>query len=415
MDQVRREIDQEVRRLRASGVFPPSFERRLEDTFAQVVPVGVVERETAEVLRHLEGVSHVDVEVPTASNLPGGSSAKQLLRRVMAWYMEYLAAQLNRFMASTVRALRLLDERVSALEASAPDAQPPIERGTPVDLDVWADLVVERLSAGLAGRPGWGSAGAPGSGSAGAPGSGSAGAPGSGSAGAPASGSAGAPGWVLHAECGTGELLRRLTADGIDAYGIDSRADLLDEAVLALPGAGGEGVGLDVRWADPLDHLRALEDDSLGGLVLTGCVDRFEVGAQRELAALIATKLRPGAVVAVLGTTPSAWLARRVGLEGSGPDLVEADLAPGRPLHPETWAWMLSSEGLGDVEVVLAPSPGPGAAQGVGAEVTDVPTETSGTWSGQVSTPELARIVAMLSGPTSFAVVATRPAASPWP
>ncbi len=360
MDQVRREIEQEVRRLRASGVFPPSFERRLEDTFAQVVPTGVIERETAAALRHLESVSYVDVEVPTASNLPGGSAAKQLLRRLMAWYLDYLAAQLNRFMASTVRVLHLLDERVSALEAAAPVELPPPERGAPVDLGAWADLVVERLST------------------------------------APV----GAPRSVLHAECGSGELLRRLSDAGIDAYGIDPSADLLDQAVLATVGADarGVGLGLDVLWADPLDHLRALEDNSLGGLVLSGCVDRIEVGAQRELAALAATKLRPGGAVVVLGITPGAWLARRVGLDGPGPGLVEADLAPGRPLHPETWAWMLGSEGLSNIEVLLGPSPGPGS------EPSPAPADL-----------ELARIAALLSGPTSFAVVGTRPAAHPWP
>ncbi len=364
LDQVRREIDQEVRRLRSEGAFPPSFERRLEDLFAQVVPVGVVGRETEEALRHLESVSHVDVEVPLASSLPGGSFAKHVLRKAMAWYLDYLATQLNRFMASTVRTVRLLEERVSALEAEASTSRPAAlsvaERGSGVDLAVWAEVVSDRL--------------------------------------------AGVPGPVLHAECGAGELLWRLVGVGIDAYGVDPRSDLLDEAVLARTG---EGSGLDVRWADAADHLRALDDASLGGVVLSGCVDRLEAGAQRELAALAAAKVSFGGAVIVIGATPSAWLARRVGLDGNGPGLVEADLAPGRPLHPGTWAWLLGSEGLSNVEVLLAPEAG-ASAEPASADTAAAPLPSP-------PDPALARAVAMLSGPASFAVLATRPAVRPWP
>lgn len=383
IESVRREIDQEVARLRASGAFPPSFEQRLEDLFAQVVPAGVVERETAEALRHLESLSHLDIEVPTASNIPGGRPVKQVLRRLMAWYLEYLAAQLNRFMASTVRVLRLMEERVAALEAAAPAAESHGGPGGPgVDLDGWAEVVVERLK-----------------------------------------GSDPLMGPVLHAECGPGVLLARLAAAGIDAYGVDPRADLLDQAVLAVgsaavPAVAGEEplvpvapVGLDARWVDPLDHLRSLDDASLAGLVLSGCVDRFEVGAQRELAGLAATKVAPGGVVLVIGTTPSAWLARRIGVEEEG--TVEADLAPGRPLHPRTWAWLLGSEGMGNVEV-LAPSRAEAAGPTPGSPGASPPT--GGPPGGDLADvgDDLTRFAALLRGPSSFAVVATRPAARHW-
>ncbi len=376
---VGREIEAEVRELRLRGVFPPSFERRLDDLFAQAVPTGAVEAETEEALRYLESVSHVDIEVPLGSRIPAGAIFKHLMRPLMAWYLNYVARQVNSFMGASVRLTRLLAERVTAIEESSSvfrsASLAPAERGPGVDLGDWTDLVRVRL--------------------------------------------AGAPGPVLHAECGKGSLVRLLVSDGLEAYGLDPCADLLDEVLYPSGAAASGGFGSasdgsgaaasdgsgaaasdgpapDLRWADVADHLWGLPDGSLGGLVLSGCVDRMEVGAQRELAATAAAKVGLGGVVVVIGTSPGAWLARRLGL-ASAPagGVVEADLAPGRPLHPETWAWLLASEGLNGVEVFWSPEqgsePGPAAEVSTGASVV--------------------RLAEMISGPTSFAVVASRPEA----
>ncbi|MGH9062713.1 MAG: hypothetical protein ACRD0L_01820, partial [Acidimicrobiales bacterium] len=77
--------------------------------------------------------------------------------------------------------------------------------------------------------------------------------------------------------------------------------------------------------------------------------------------------------------------------------IVEADLAPGRPLHPGTWAWLLGSEGLAGAEVVLGP---PGGA------LERVPS--SDDWAVALNA-DLARVEAVIYPPASFAVVATRP------
>lgn len=351
--QVRRELDEEVRRLRVSGAFPPSFEHRLDQLFAKVVPAASAEREAQDALDQVERASHVDIEVPLGSRVPGVSLVKRLLRKLMAWYLNYLVQQVNRFTAAAVRALRMLHERVSRLEdeerSRHPLAPPPARRKAEVDISGWTELVRARL--------------------------------------------AGAAGPVLHADCGEGRLLAALVADGLDAYGTDPRAEMLDEAVIA---------GLEVRWEEANDHLRGLPDASLAGLVLSGCVDRLDVGAQRELAALAGTKLGAGATVVLLGTTPAAWAAPERSVPG-GPAstesaIVESDLAPGRPLHPGTWCHLLAQEGLAGVETVMGPSQ---------ARLERV---TGSDEVAAVLNANLARLEEVLYGPVSFAVVGTRAA-----
>jgi hypothetical protein len=102
---------------------------------------------------------------------------------------------------------------------------------------------------------------------------------------------------VLVAECGDGTLVRTLLDAGLDAYGCDHRLALSEAAALA---------GLDVRPDDVVDHLRSVDHEALGGLVLAGAVDRLPIGTQLSL----------------------------------------ADLAPGKPLHAETWAHLLQERGF---------------------------------------------------------------------
>lgn len=349
--QVRRELEEEVRRLRRSGAYPPSFEHRLDRLFARVAPTGAADREADDALAQLERASHVDIEVPLGSRMPGVGLVKRALRLLMGWYLNYLVQQVNRLAASTVRALRLLHERVGRLEdqdrSRHPPALPAAQRRAEVDLTGWAGLVRARM--------------------------------------------AGAAGPVLHADCGEGRLLAGLVADGLDAYGTDPRAELLDEAELA---------GLEVRWEEAVDHLRGVRDATLGGLVLSGCTDRLEVGGKRQLAALAMAKLAPGAPLVLLGTTPSAWAAPRPGA-GGAEAAVEADLAPGRPLHPGTWRHLLAGEGLVGIEVVMGPSTG------------RLDRVADGDAGAAVLNANLARLEEVLYGPASYAVTGSRTGRQP--
>jgi hypothetical protein len=269
---------------------------------------------------------------------------------------------LRQFTLATLRVLHMLDARIGDLEAeSAVRRPPPLPGGSPVpptvDLAAWGWLVVPEL--------------------------------------------AGAYGPVLHGECGTGSLLRLLSAPDRDTYGIDPRATSPAESPRqgtseARPqGAPGSVLaGLDVRREEVTDHLRALGEGALGGLVLSGCVDRAGIAEQRELAHLAATRLAPGAKVVILGSSPAAW---QRAFSGDPAALVEADLAPGRPLHPETWAHLLTLAGL-EIRATHVEAPR--------RRLDPVPGEGPAT---EILNANLAVLERTLFGPESYAVVGQRP------
>jgi cell division protein FtsB len=67
-------------------------------------------------LQALEDVSHFDVEVPTASNRREVEVLKSGVKRLLAWYMRYLAVELNNFSAATARLAEVLARRTEKLE-----------------------------------------------------------------------------------------------------------------------------------------------------------------------------------------------------------------------------------------------------------------------------------------------------------
>ena len=66
-------------------------------------------------------------------------------------------------------------------------------------------------------------------------------------------------------------------------------------------------------------------------------VGDLELRTGRLAAAVLAGNGR----LALVGTDPDAW--------GRTTSVVDADLAPGRPLHAETWAHLLEERGFGDI------------------------------------------------------------------
>lgn len=293
MTRLLREIDEEVEARRASGDFPPGMERDLDLIFARFAPATTSGDDLDALLEQADRGAFVDVDVPTASRLPAVGLVKKVLRKLMSWYLRYLAQQVSVFASSTVGALKLLGKRVNALEAATPGADPAVReasRRAAVVPDV-ADheaRIVEHLRSST--------------------------------------------GRVLVAECGEGGLVRRLVNAGLDAYGCDDRLALADAASLD---------GLEVRTDDVVEHLGAVDHEALGGLVLIGAVDRLPVGAQLALADLAANVLSSGGRLALVGTDPDAW--------GRTTSVIDADLAPGKPLHAETWAHVLDERGFVDV------------------------------------------------------------------
>lgn len=304
------EIESDVRRARASGALPQGFEQDLDRLFAEFSPAGATGEGFTEVLRKAEEYSYVDPMAPVASNIPGGSTAKGAIRRLVIWNTAWIASQVSSFGHTVVVALRQLHERLERVERDVAAHQPAASvRRAPPDVREWVELVADVLQ-DTRGR-------------------------------------------VLHAECGDGTLVAALARGGLDAYGVDPRADL------ALAAAD---AGLDVRPDEVEDHLAVIGDGELGAVVLSGFIDSTSLSRQVALADRAARAVAPEGSVLVLSVDPRTWLAN-----GSP---VEVDLAPGRPLRAETWQYLFEQRGLRFVEVRHHP-PAPaaeGAAPAPGAD-----------------------------------------------
>jgi hypothetical protein len=344
LDRVRREIDEEVRRRRAAGDFPPSFERKLDELFSRFTPTGTSDDHFTDALKLADRSAYFDAQVPFGSRRRPQGFTKWVLWQAEAWFVNYVVRQLNHFSSSIMRVVHLLDERLGEVEREVDMlVTPPLPDedavGVSADATPFTDLLRSRLTAG------------------------------------------GVPdGRVLHAECGDGSLIEALAAVDLDAYGIDPGTAAADEAVKK---------GLDVRRDDVLGHLASVADDRLAGLVLSGCVDRMTISERRRLLRSAELKLAPGGTVALLAVSPLAWDGR------VGP--VVADLAPGRPWHAETWAYLLSQLGFTDIASFAGPT-GPGFGRATG--------DDAGT---AVLNAALERLEPLISGPDAFCVVATKP------
>ncbi len=167
---------------------------------------------------------------------------------------------------------------------------------------------------------------------------------------------------VVVGECGDGALPRWLRQSGWRVESVEPRAasawagfaadgDGAGEPPAGEPPRGESPAGEQLTgdrpagtivMAELLDHLRTVPPDSRAGAVLAGSVDRLGLAAKVELLDEAARVTRPGGVVVVLAADQSAWDAA---LEPPA-----RDLAPGRPLHPETWSLLFRRSGLVAVE-----------------------------------------------------------------
>ena len=320
------EIEDDVRRKRESGDLPPHLERELDIVFARYAPVRALEGDFEQVLTRAEQATFIDVLAPVASSRPVVPHVKRVLRKLVVWIFRYVAQQASGFNEAIARAVRLLGKRVDALEEAtgtrsvAPLVQADL-RPMP-DADHWTPMLVDALRE-VAGR-------------------------------------------VLHVECGNGELVRALVDKGVDAYGVQPEGAPSDH-------------DLDIRIDGVVEHLGKVPDETLAGLVLSGCVDRFPKAALLRLADQAVARLAPEGTLVVVGADPRAWERDR--------SPVEVDLGAGRPLHAATWAHLLAERGLDVTATHEAPRPATGTA------LDD--------WA--------ARVDELLFPSPSFAVVAVRP------
>ena len=137
---------------------------------------------------------------------------------------------------------------------------------------------------------------------------------------------------VLDIGCGRGEFLSLLRDAGVQARGVDADADMVAYA---------QGEGLEVEQADALAYLEALEDGSLGGIFAAQVVEHLPPATLVRLLELAAAKLRPGGLFVAETINPLSPLALRSYF---------ADLTHAQPLVPETLSLLAEQAGFRDVE-----------------------------------------------------------------
>jgi SAM-dependent methyltransferase len=138
---------------------------------------------------------------------------------------------------------------------------------------------------------------------------------------------------VLDLGCGRGELLALLREAGVEARGIDADADMV---------AFARGEGLDVEQADLVDYLQEAEDSSLGGIFMGQVVEHLPPGVLVRALELAAQKLRPGGVLVAETINPVSPIALRN---------YYADLTHAQPLVPETLELLARQAGFGQTEL----------------------------------------------------------------
>jgi hypothetical protein len=137
-------------------------------------------------------------------------------------------------------------------------------------------------------------------------------------------------GEVVHGDCGEGALLDALERAGVAAHGAEPRG------TVAL---GALERGHSVSVCETADELSARPAASLGGMVLSGVVDRLPLHALITLLARARRTLTPGAPLVVVVRAP--------GVAGDEPlGVLASDLLAPRSLHAHTWALLLERAGF---------------------------------------------------------------------
>ncbi len=294
--QVMAEIDAEVRRRRASGDLPAGLEQELDELFLEFSPVGLHGRaRLRETLALVDGSAYVDIAVPVESNKMAGGYLKRLIRKAMGWYIGFIVHQIVKFAWAVSRMFHVVVDHVEDLEVAVdaqrtPDLPASVLPIADPGSSWWSPRAVDALR-GVTGR-------------------------------------------VLHAECGDGSLLDALVDAGVDAYGVDPTESLLEPAIER---------GLDVRAESVLGHLGVVADEALSGMVLSGSVQWLHPSQRDRLVELATSRLAVDGVLVLHSATPESWAA--------GTSHLVSDLAPGRPLHAETWAHLLAERGFGPATI----------------------------------------------------------------
>lgn len=139
---------------------------------------------------------------------------------------------------------------------------------------------------------------------------------------------------ILDIGCGRGEFLELLKENNIDALGIDIEDDMVLQC---------KDKGLSVINIDALKYLSNLEDNSLGGIIMTQVIEHMEPNYLIDIIELAYKKLKPGAYFIAETINPQSLIV-----------FTEAyfmDLSHVRMIHPYTIKFLVEAKGFSDVTI----------------------------------------------------------------
>jgi SAM-dependent methyltransferase len=191
---------------------------------------------------------------------------------------------------------------------------------------------------------------------------------------------------VLDVGCGRGEFLGLLREAGVEARGVDADADMV---------AFARGEGLEVEQSDALAYLEQLGEGSLGGIFLAQVVEHLPPPALVRLLELAHAKLRPGGVLVAETINPLSPIALRNYF---------ADLTHAQPLVAETLALLAEQAGFREVETRYANEP-PAAER---LREVELPPEPELDAAREALAQNVRRLNDQLFGPLDYAIVARR-------
>ena len=191
---------------------------------------------------------------------------------------------------------------------------------------------------------------------------------------------------VLDVGCGRGELLALLRDAGVEARGVDADADMVAYA---------RGEGLDVEQADALAYLESLADGSLGGIFCAQVVEHLPPPALLRFLELAHAKLRDGGLLIAETINPVSPLALRNYF---------ADLTHAQPLVPETLALLARQAGFDDVQTRFANEP----PEPERLRPIELPDDAAFDGARAALAHNVERLNGLLLGPLDYAILARR-------
>lgn len=423
------EVEAEVERKRAAGLYPPEVLVELEVPSAGMggrrIGKDADNKAVNSALGDLSRASHFTALVTTASQKPVVaplvSGARRAIRSGLTWYMNGILSQLSRFADTSVRAIGLVNERANVLEQHIAQLEDRVAFNEEWRESVEGQRIAEHLKRldnavrDLRNRLEATAAGAPGASVAAAT----------------ATAEAGSAGYSLRAErsfdylefenrfrgdpraiadrqafyvelfrgatqpvvdigCGRGEFLGLLREAGVPCYGLDRHPDMVKTC---------REQGFEVVEGDSLEHLASAEEGSLGGIFCSQMVEHLAPADVPGFFELANRAVAVGAPFVVETINPESLFVFA--------HAFYVDLGHLRPLHPLTLEFLAEMAGFSSVKVEYV-SPVPAVFR---PEKLPVPEEGDDGALGELVTSldeNFRRIDDILFGPQDFAVVAIR-------